>query len=102
MKRLMRWAVAPVAACVLMGPAAWAATVTTYNDEASFLAALGPQAQRFNADALASGTLITSQVPGITFSSANSALAGSPAKRVRARPSVERSAGSPNRARASG
>ncbi|HET8948477.1 MAG TPA: MopE-related protein [Candidatus Polarisedimenticolia bacterium] len=72
----MRWAVAPVAACVLMGPAALAATVTTYTDEASFLAALGPQAQRFNADALASGTPITNQVSGLAFSSANAALAG--------------------------
>jgi len=76
MKRVMRWAVAPVAACALMSSAAFAATVTTYTDEAAFLAALGPQAQRFNADGLASGTPITNQVSGITFSSANAALAG--------------------------
>jgi len=77
MKRVMRWAVAPVAACVLMTSAALAATVTTYTDEAAFLAALGSQAQRFNADGLASGTSLTNQVSGITFSSANAALAGS-------------------------
>ncbi|HZN03427.1 MAG TPA: MopE-related protein, partial [Candidatus Polarisedimenticolia bacterium] len=67
---------APAALASLLSGAAHAATVTTYNDEAAFLAALGPAAQRYNADGQASGTPLTTQVAGIAFSSPNAALAG--------------------------
>src|SRR5262245_13111224 len=53
-----------------------AATLTTYSTEASFLAAIGSHNTRFNADGYASGTLLTTQVSGVIFSSPNSALAG--------------------------
>src|SRR6185503_12830514 len=77
MTRVMRWAPALMAAlAVVCGSAAMAATATTYNDEAAFLAAIGASAQRYNADGVASGTPLTTQVSGLTFSSANTALAG--------------------------
>jgi hypothetical protein len=77
MRRVMRWAPTLAAALVVVcGSAASAASVTTYNDEAAFLAAVGASAQHYYADSIASGTPITTQVPGITLSSANSALAG--------------------------
>ena len=72
----IRWVLATVVVASLLMGAAQAATVTTYNDEAAFLAALGPDAHRYNADSDASGTPLTTQVSGITFSSVNSALAG--------------------------
>jgi hypothetical protein len=53
-----------------------AATATTYNDQAAFLAAIGTAGYRFNADGLLSGTPITGQAPGLTFSSDNDGAAG--------------------------
>jgi hypothetical protein len=41
----------------------------TYADEASFLMAIGPDFIRADFDAFASGTVITTQVPGVAFSS---------------------------------
>src|SRR5258705_8396696 len=55
---------------------AGAATLTTYSSEASFLAAVGPHNTRFNADGFSSGTVLTTQVAGVTFSSPNAALSG--------------------------
>ncbi|HYV85468.1 MAG TPA: MopE-related protein [Patescibacteria group bacterium] len=55
---------------------AGAATLTTYSSEASFLAAVGPHNTRFNADGYSSGTVLTTQVAGVTFSSPNAALSG--------------------------
>jgi hypothetical protein len=56
--------------------AADAATLTTYTTESSFLAAIGSSYSRFTADALPSGTVLTTQVAGISFSSTNSGLVG--------------------------
>ena len=76
MRLALRSGLATAALLSLLGGAAHAATVTTYNDEAAFLAAVGSSAQRYNADAVASGTALTTQVSGIVFSSPNTALAG--------------------------
>jgi hypothetical protein len=65
---------------------AHAATVTTYNDAAAFLAAIGTAGARFNADGLLSGTAITGQAPGIGFSSANDDSAGALSIRALASP----------------
>ena len=54
---------------VTLIPAAHAATVTTYSDPAAFLAAIGPDYTEVDFDGFASGTFITNQVPGVTFSS---------------------------------
>ena len=48
---------------------AGAATLTTYSDEAAFLAALGPSFTQEGFDGYPSGTLLTTQVPGVSFSS---------------------------------
>jgi hypothetical protein len=56
--------------------AAEAATLTTYSSEASFLAAIGAHGTHFNADGLPSGTVLTSQVAGVTFSSPNAGMSG--------------------------
>ena len=77
MRRVRRYLPAPAALVFLLCGTAQAATVTTYNDEAAFLAAVGAGAQRYNADATAAGTALTTQVAGISFSSPNAALAGS-------------------------
>jgi putative metal-binding protein len=53
-----------------------AATLTTYSDEAVFLAAIGPSHTREDFDGFAPGTVIGTQVPGVTFSSPNSSLDG--------------------------
>src|SRR5712664_2482222 len=55
---------------------AGAATLTTYSNEASFLAAIGPHYTRFTADGLPSGTALTTQIDGVIFSSPNSGLTG--------------------------
>jgi Putative metal-binding motif len=56
--------------------AAGAATLTTYSSEASFLAAIGTHSTQFNADGMPSGTVLSAQVAGVTFSSPNTGLAG--------------------------
>ncbi len=69
----------PVFACLLLAmawSAAGAGTLTTYSNEASFLAAIGPHYTRFTADGLASGTVLSTQIDGVVFSSPNSGLAG--------------------------
>ena len=55
--------------CIALLPAANAATITPYSDEASFLTAIGPTYTRADFDGFPSGTLLVSQVPGVTFSS---------------------------------
>src|SRR5580765_1801243 len=56
--------------------AAGAATLTTYSSEASFLAAIGAHNSRFNADGFPTGTVLSAQVAGVTFSSPNAGMAG--------------------------
>jgi len=54
--------------CASLAPAG-AATVTTYSSEAAFLAAVGSGITSVDFDAFPSGTVITTQVGGVTFSS---------------------------------
>jgi hypothetical protein len=61
-------------ACLLgasLAPAG-AATITTYSSEAEFLLAVGPGVTSADFDAFPTGTVITTQIAGVTFSSTNS------------------------------
>src|SRR5262245_1890888 len=64
-------------ACLLgasLAPAG-AATVTTYSSEAAFLAAVGTGVTSADFDAFPTGTVITTQIAGVTFSSPNASTA---------------------------
>src|SRR6059036_1209999 len=64
-------------ALALAAPSNAAAAVTTYPDFGSFLAALGATTPTHeNFDGFEPGTLVTSQVPGVYFSSPNSSMEG--------------------------
>jgi hypothetical protein len=64
-----------VIVCLLPGVSgAGAAVYTQYTDEAAFLAAIGTPYTFENWDGMAPGTKITTQVPGVVFSSPNAGL----------------------------
>ena len=73
--RMQRAALIASLACAAVG-AAEGATLTTYSSESAFLAALGPAAARATFDEYASGTVISGQIAGLTFSSPIAAQPG--------------------------
>ncbi len=66
--RIQRTALIVALACVASG-VAQGATLTTYSSESAFLTALGPTAARATFDGFASGTVMSTQIAGLTFSS---------------------------------